>query len=183
VNALNYPWWLASRSMGIVAYLALSGSVVLGLTMALRVAPVKARRAVRTMHERVALIAVAAIAAHGLLLLPDPWLNVGPLGVFVPFTMSYRPVWTGIGIIGGYLAAALSLSYYAKRRIGAKRWRNAHRFIPIAWLLASIHVVGAGTDGQSLWLLLGLALPVAAVVAMLGYRLAGKVSASPLALP
>jgi hypothetical protein len=44
-DPLDYPFWLASRSAGVVAYLLLSGSVVLGLVMAARLAPVKARAA------------------------------------------------------------------------------------------------------------------------------------------
>ena len=44
----------------------------------------------------------------------------------MPFAMGYRPIVTGIGIIAGYLAALLGLSFYARRRIGARLWRRAH---------------------------------------------------------
>ena len=37
--------------------------------------------------------------------------------------MEYRRLWTGLGIVAGYLAAALGLSFYARKRIGTKRWR------------------------------------------------------------
>jgi hypothetical protein len=43
--------------------------------------------------------------------------------VLVPFTTPYRPFWTGLGILAGYLAAGLSLTYYVRHRIGSKRWR------------------------------------------------------------
>jgi sulfoxide reductase heme-binding subunit YedZ len=177
VNPLDYPWWLAARSMGIVAYVALTIAVGLGLAMALRMGRF------RVVHERVALIAVGAIAAHGLLLLGDPWLKAGPGGLLVPFTMSYRPLFTGLGICAGYLAAGLSLSYYARRRIGPRRWRQAHRFIPIAWLLATVHLIGAGTDGRSLWLLIPLAAPFSVALTLLAYRLVLNRSEAPLALP
>lgn len=182
-DPLDYAWWLASRSAGIVAYLALSASVVLGLAMALRLAPPHWRAALRATHERLALIALAALAAHAGLLLADPWLHPGVLGVLVPFTMSYRPLWTGIGICGGYLAAALSLSFYARRRIGAVRWRKAHRLIPVAWALASVHVLGAGTDAGSLWLEVPLALSAAAIAIMLAARTLGARPRRPAAAP
>ena len=51
--------------------------------------------------------------------------------------MSYRPLATGIGIIAGYLAALLGLSFYARRRIGARLWRRAHRLTIVVWLLAA----------------------------------------------
>lgn len=163
-------WWLAARSAGVVSYAALSAAVVLGLAMALRLAAPRRRAGLRVLHERVALIALGAIAAHGLLLLPDGWLHPGLGGLLVPFTMGYRPLWTGLGVLAGYLTVALSLSYYARGRIGPRRWRKAHRLIPAAWALASVHVLGAGTDSASLWLLAPMALAAISIVALLAYR-------------
>jgi sulfoxide reductase heme-binding subunit YedZ len=169
-DPLDYPFWLASRSAGVVAYLLLSGSVLLGLVMAARLAPVKARADLRLLHERIALLALGAVGAHGLLLLPDSWLRPGLHELVIPFTASYRPVWTGLGICAAYLAAGLSVTYYARRRLGARRWRNAHRLIPIAWALAAVHVIGSGSDAVSLWLQVVLAITIAAVVVRLAQR-------------
>jgi methionine sulfoxide reductase heme-binding subunit len=171
-DPLAHAWWLASRSAGVVAFLLLTLSVVLGLAMALRVAPNRLRPALRAGHERIALTALAAVAAHGLLLLGDPWLHPGLTGLIVPFTMAYRPLWTGLGVCAGYLAAALSLSYYVRRRVGPRRWRNAHRLIPAAWAIAAAHVLGSGTDAGQAWLLVPLGLGIGAVALMLAYRLA-----------
>jgi sulfoxide reductase heme-binding subunit YedZ len=153
-----------------VAYLLLSASVVLGLVMAARLAPLGARADLRVLHERVALLALGAVGAHGLLLLPDTWLRPGLHELVIPFTATYRPVWTGLGICAGYLAAGLSLSYYARRRLGTRRWRNAHRLIPVAWAMAAVHVIGAGTDAVSLWLQVVLALTITAVITLLLQR-------------
>jgi sulfoxide reductase heme-binding subunit YedZ len=172
-QTLDHAWWLASRSAGIVAYVLLSASVVLGVTMALNLAPPRFGALLRTAHERIALLALGALAAHGLLLLGDGFLRPGVLGILVPFQMSYRPTWTGIGILAGYLTAGLSLTYYARQRIGARRWRTAHRLIPVAWSMAVVHVIGAGSDAGSLWLQVPLALTMSAVVTLLGYRLLG----------
>jgi sulfoxide reductase heme-binding subunit YedZ len=169
-DPLDYGWWLASRSAGIVAYLLLSAAVLLGLAMALRLGSPGFRRGARGIHERLALLALGATAAHGLLLLGDPWLKPGMSGVLVPFASSYRPFWTGIGVLAAYLAAGLSLTYYARRRLGTRRWRLAHRFIPIAWAMAAIHVAGSGTDAVSLWLQVPLALTAALALALLGER-------------
>jgi len=176
-DPLEQGWWLAARSAGVVSYAALSAAVVLGLAMALRIAPPPRRPGLRVLHERVALIALAAIAAHGLLLLPDGWLRPGLGGLLVPFTLSYRPLWTGLGVLAGYLTAALSLSYYVRGRLGPRRWRKAHRLIPAAWALASIHVLGAGTDASSLWLAGPLALAAISIAAMLAYRAFGPAPA------
>src|SRR6478735_303269 len=171
-NPLDYPFWLASRSAGVVAYVLLSASVVVGLAMALRLAPV---RDLRVFHERIALLALGVTAAHGLFLLPDGWLKPTLAQLLIPFAGGYRPLWTGLGILAAYGAVGLSLTYYARRRLGQRRWRNAHRFIPIAWALAVVHVIGAGTDARSLWLL----VPVALTVGAAGWLLADRWLAEP----
>jgi sulfoxide reductase heme-binding subunit YedZ len=178
-DPLDYPWWLSSRAAGIVAYLLLSAAVVLGLAMALRLVPVPRRAALRVLHERIALLALGTLAAHGLLLLGDGWLRPGLAGVLVPFAGTYRPLWTGAGIVAGYLAAGLSLTYYARHRLGPRRWRSAHRLIPIAWALAVVHTLGAGSDAGGLWLQAPLALTVSSIAVLLGARLLGARAASP----
>jgi sulfoxide reductase heme-binding subunit YedZ len=138
--------------------------------MALRLVPPRVAAVLRIAHERIALIALGAVAAHGLLLLGDGFLRPGLSGILVPFAMDYRPVWTGIGILAGYLAAGLSLTYYARQRLGARRWRAAHRLIPVAWAMAAVHVIGAGSDAGSLWLQVPLALTMALVLTLVGRR-------------
>jgi methionine sulfoxide reductase heme-binding subunit len=170
-DTLDHGWWLASRAAGIVAYLLLSASVLLGLAMALRLVPPRATAVLRAAHERLGLLALGAVATHALVLLGDGWLRPHVTDLLVPFVMDYRPVWTGLGILAFYVTAGLSLTYYARRRIGARRWRTAHRLIPIAWAIAAVHVIGAGTDAGSLWLQVPIALTIALVLAFLSERL------------
>lgn len=169
-NPIDYGWWLASRASGIVAMLLVSASVILGLTMAaglLRRPGLKGRLA--KVHEQLAVTGLAAIAVHGVTLLGDSWLRPGLQGILVPFSMSYRPGFTGLGIIAAYLAALLGLSFYARRRIGARRWRKLHRATSVVWVLGVVHALGAGTDGSSAWfryLVLATAVPVLPLLAL-----------------
>jgi len=144
----NYVWWLAGRSAGIVAMLLIAASVVLGLGMAARVIPPRWRRDAVSVHQHLALMGLGAIAAHGLLLAADPWLKAGWKGILVPFAIGYRPLWTGLGILGGYLAAILGLSFYVRRRIGARLWRRMHRFTVVVYVLSLAHALGSGTDAS-----------------------------------
>ena len=166
-NPFDYTWWLASRAAGIVGFTALGIVSVLGLVSALKlVSPATAAR-LRPFHERLALTGLGAIAVHGLLLLLDPWLHPGVTGILIPFTMGYRPLWTGLGIIAFYALAAFGLSFYQRKRIGARRWRSAHRFASIAFVLGGVHAFFAGTDARSP-LLMGIILGFFALVAVLG---------------
>ena len=123
---MEYAWWLASRASGIVALVLMALSVAIGLAMAARaVRKPGMPRILIAVHEHAALAALVAIAVHGITLLGDHWLDPGILGITVPFVIDHEPVFTGLGIIGGYLAAILGLTFYLRRRIGNRRWRNA----------------------------------------------------------
>ncbi len=171
-DPMEYAWWLASRASGIVALALVSLSVILGLAMAGRVSrDPKLRRAMIAVHEHAALAALIAIAVHGITLLGDKWLDPGPLGILVPFHMDHEPLWTGLGILGGYLAAALGLSFYARRRIGAKRWRSLHKATILVYVLSVAHTLGAGSDAGTPWLRAQIVITGAPVLFLLVMRM------------
>lgn len=148
----THGWWLASRASGLVALVLVTISVGLGLAMAGKVMrrPGLSRKLL-AIHEHTALAGIVAIAVHGITLLGDPWLHPGISGVTVPFTLGFRPLWTGLGVVGGYLAALLGLSFYARRRIGARLWRKAHRATVLVYLLGLVHAFGSGSDASAVW--------------------------------
>jgi predicted ferric reductase len=84
--------------------------------------------------------------------------------------MDYRPVATGLGVLAAYGAGALSLTFYARRRLGSERWRSAHRLIPVFWAMAAAHVLAAGTDAGSLWLMAPALVTIAAGLWLLAER-------------
>ena len=149
----EYGWWLASRAAGIVALTCIAASVVLGLTMAGKVMqrPGLARKLV-AIHEHTALAGLVAIAVHGITLLGDSVFKPGLAGIAIPFVVDYRPAFTGMGIIAGWLAAGLGLSFYARKRIGVKLWRKLHRATIVVYVLSVAHTLGAGTDAKEPWL-------------------------------
>ena len=148
-----HAWWLASRASGITAFLLVSCSVLIGLAMATKILRGRVKPPVLVkLHEHLALAGLVAIAVHAITLLGDAWLNPGPAGVLVPFTMDHEPLFTGLGIIAAYIAALLGLSFYVRRRIGTKRWRSLHRLTLLVYGLSVIHTLGAGTDASTLWL-------------------------------
>lgn len=167
----NYIWWLMSRSAGMVALLLVTTSVLLGLAMAAKVIPPRRKKDAVRLHEHLALMGLAAISAHGLLLLGDTWLKPGLKGIAVPFAMGYRPLWTGLGILGGYLAATLSLSFYARKRIGAKLWRKMHRLTVVVYALGLAHALGSGTDAQIPGVRIAMLASVAPVLFLFALRM------------
>ncbi len=87
--------------------------------------------------------------------------------------MSYRPLFTGLGIIAGYLAALLALSFYVRRRIGVKLWRKLHRATALVWVLGVVHTLGAGSDAATQWLRAFVLLPAIPIAYLMVLRIAG----------
>lgn len=171
---LHDLWWLISRAAGVTALLLVTAAVLLGLAMATRTLRRPAlRRTAMRLHEDIAVVSLVALAVHGLALLGDAWLRPGLAGITVPFAISYRPIATGIGILGGYLMLLLGPSFYLRRRLGARRWRSLHRLTPMVWLMAAVHALTAGTDGTTQWLRLVVLTPLPALAYLLVVRLLG----------
>ena len=172
IDPTHYIWWLLSRSAGIVALTLVSFSVLLGLTMATKIVqrPGLGRKLAR-LHEHLALVALSAMVVHGATLLGDPWLHVGVKGVLVPFAMGYRTLYTGLGMVAAYLAAVLGLSFYARRRIGARLWRKLHRATALVWVLGVVHTLGAGSDASTIWLRVVMLVTGAPIVFLLLVRI------------
>lgn len=170
-NPLDYGWWLTSRAAGITALLFVTASTVLGLFMAsgiVRRPGLKGK--LMPAHEYISLVAVGAILVHGLALVGDSWLHPTIAQVFIPGLIAYRPLAVGVGIVAGWITVLLSLSYYARRRIGIRRWRLLHRFIVVVWAMAIAHSFFAGTDATTLWMRVLLMASIAPAMFLTLYR-------------
>lgn len=164
----QHLFWLGSRSLGIVAMLLVSVSTGFGLALSVRASnrPGAAAR-FKTLHESVALVSLFAIVGHGLLLIGDSYLHPTLSQIAIPFTLANNTLWTGVGVIAGWLALVLGLSFYVRKKIGVALWRKLHRFTILVFGLGIAHTIGSGTDGRAAWLIAMLAL-VALPVALLG---------------
>jgi methionine sulfoxide reductase heme-binding subunit len=171
----SHGWWLASRASGLVAFALITISVGIGLAMAGKVMrrPGLSRKLVK-IHEQTALAGLVAIAVHGITLLGDPWLNPGVAGVTVPFAMSYKTLFTGLGVVAGYLAALLGLSFYVRKRIGPRLWRKAHRATVVVYVLGLVHALGSGTDATAVWFRWWVILTAPLIGGLFVYRLLGR---------
>lgn len=164
--------WNLARAGGFVAYLLLSASVLLGLTLSSGWrTPDWPRFVTRGVHEQVTLAALVFTAAHGLAIWLDPFLRVGLVDVLVPLSIPYRPLWVGLGIIAGYAMLALWLSERIRPLIGYRAWRALHFAGFGAYLLATAHGLASGTDTGTWWAFATYAVSGSGVVVLLAGRL------------
>lgn len=144
------PWYF-SRSAGTVAYLLLAGSTIWGLLLSTKIVKetIPASLAL-AMHNILSWLAIIFTGAHALALLFDNYYTYTLADLTVPFIGPYLPGWVGLGIIGLYLMLLTSISFYFRKQIGQKLWRQLHYLTFIAYIFATVHGAMAGTDSGNL---------------------------------
>jgi methionine sulfoxide reductase heme-binding subunit len=157
VDPTPHLFWITSRAAGFAALVLASLAVSLGLLMSTKL--LRGRVAdLRVVHEILSLSTIVAIVVHAGALLGDQFLHPSIADISIPFISSYKSGWTTLGIVSGWSMILLGLAYYARRAIGAVRWRKLHRFTALAWLAGLGHALGEGTDAGQLWFLAMLAI-------------------------
>lgn len=136
-------YWYMARAGGIVAFLLLWLGSLWGVMMSAKLAK---GLYVFGLHEFLPILAMIFAALHALVLLGDHYIGFDLLQLAVPFTASYRPLWTGLGTLTLYLGVALAASFYVRRWIGRRTWRVLHYATYGVFTLALAHGLMAGTD-------------------------------------
>jgi sulfoxide reductase heme-binding subunit YedZ len=176
----DHLFWITSRAAGTAALLFSSVAVGLGLAMAMKL--LKGRGPdLRVLHEALSLATIVALVVHVVSLLGDGYLNPSVGDLVIPFVSGYKEPWMSIGILSGWAMLVLGLSFYARRRIGQRRWRALHRFTSVAWIAAVAHSLGQGTDAGLTWFVVALGLVGLPALALLATRWLPLISAWPTA--
>ncbi len=145
--------WYTSRAAGTTAYLLLSVTTVLGLLISTRLLDRWLSRAdAFALHEHCSWLALGFTALHAGALLVDRTEPFSLLQVLVPFTASYRPLATGLGVLALYLTALITASFYLRARIGQRAWRRLHAATFGLYVLATVHGLLAGSSSDMAWM-------------------------------
>jgi predicted ferric reductase len=141
-------YWYLARASGLVAYVLLWLSIVLGLMITGRIARLWPGGPVAfDLHQHTALLSLSLSLFHALILLGDRYISFTPARIFIPFaSVDYRPFWVGWGQLGLYLLALVTLSFYVRRRIGHATWRRIHYLSFVVFLMVTVHGLMSGTD-------------------------------------
>ena len=171
-NPAPHLFWITSRAAGFTALILASLAVSVGLVMSIKLLRGRVLD-LRVTHEILSLSTLVALVVHAGSLLGDQYLHPSLADITVPLAGAYKTVWTSLGIVSGWSLIVLGLSYYARRWIGAVRWRKLHRFTALAWIAGLVHSLGEGTDAGQLWFLAMVAIVVIPALALLATRWVG----------
>ena len=172
--------WYAARASGIAAYVILTVVVSIGISMGGKAQSTRwPRFSVEDIHRFGGLLVGSLITIHVTTIAVDSFLPFSIVNLLVPFTASYRPIWTGLGIAAAEILLALAVTNHYRKRMPHRYWRLAHYLNFAVWTLASIHGLMSGTDRGAAWLALVYGVCVASVVMLVFWRFGGYVLRSP----
>jgi sulfoxide reductase heme-binding subunit YedZ len=146
VNSVQI-WWYVTRAAGIIAYLLLWFSNILGLAVTSKYLDgMLDRLFTYDFHEFISLLAVAFTVLHVVVLMLDRYLPYSLAQVLVPFISPYRPFWVGVGVISFYFILLVTITFYMRNRIGRRTFRIIHVLSLVGYLGATLHGYYSGTD-------------------------------------
>lgn len=167
--------WYLIRGAGVIAYVLLAVSVVVGLMISGRMAPSgRVRVDLYEVHIFTSLLAISFGLAHALTLLLDNFTPFTPAQILIPFTSDYRPFPVALGIVGMYLTAAVYGSFWIRHRVGHARWRAFHYTTFAAFVLLTAHAILSGADAGTIWLVVTMIASSVLVGALTIYRIASR---------
>jgi predicted ferric reductase len=149
-NSTHTTWYI-TRAAGWVAYMLLWFSVVWGLAI-----PTKFFEKLLSptfavdFHEYLSLLAIGFVVLHVSVLMVDQYLPFTLAQVLFPFISPYRPFWVGLGVIGAYLSGLVTITFYLRKRIGQKRFKQIHLFSMFGYLGVVLHAFFSGSDSSLL---------------------------------
>src|SRR5205823_2010859 len=152
----------------------LSTSVVLGMSLSRRGRLVWPKFAVENVHRFLTILTGSFLAVHVGWIRLDSVVPFSLGQVLVPFTASYRPFATGLGVVALELLCAVGVTNALRRRLPYRVWRRAHYASFGVWAAATVHGVLSGTDRAEPWFLALYAGAVAAVLATASLRFGGR---------
>ena len=146
-------YWYLSRGSGFVAMTLLWASMAFGLTITNKMARLwPGAPTAFAVHEFVSLLGLAFVMFHALILMGDHFINFTFLQVVIPFASSgFKPFWVGMGQIGFYTWALVTVSFYVRSHIGHNAWRLIHFVSFLTYVAALAHGLVSGTDTSALW--------------------------------
>ncbi len=164
--------WYLTRSTGVVAFVLLTATVVIGVVASVGWTTQRWPRFLsQDVHRNLSLLCVGFVGLHVVTTVSDGYVPIGFVDAFIPFRTPYRPVWVGLGALTLDLLVAVLVTSALRHRIGFASWRFVHWLAYLCWPIALTHALGSGTD-TSLAVVLAIdVVCTGAVVAVVAWRL------------
>jgi predicted ferric reductase len=178
-------FWYVARAGGSLAYLLLWLATLWGVLLSSKMVKGWVDATVLyNVHEFLPTLAMVFAVAHTAMLMGDAYIRFSLLDLLIPFRATYRPLWTGFGSLALYLSAALIASFYLRSVVSRRVWRVFHYAAYLAFILALVHGLFAGTDTAQpaiywMYVVTGATLLFATIYRVLAARSSRKSASHP----
>jgi predicted ferric reductase len=143
----NTAWWYVARSSGLVAWLFLVATVVVGALAAGRLVSRKgATRWLSDIHPWLSMLSVLLVVLHISAIVADSTIKFTWLDAIVPFASQWRPAAIAWGVLGVWLIGAITVTSLARRWIPRRVWHGVHLLSYVLAGAVTVHAITAGTD-------------------------------------
>ena len=164
-------WWYVNRAAGLVAWVLLSASIVMGLLLSSKALGKRVRpNWTQDLHRGLSGLAVVFVGVHVAGAIGDSYIHFGAADVLVPFASGWRPIAIAWGVVSAYLLAAVELTSLLRKRLSKRAWRAVHFASFPLFVTATLHGVTAGTEGGTTIGVAAAALVTSAVAGLTAYR-------------
>jgi sulfoxide reductase heme-binding subunit YedZ len=164
--------WYVARAGGMLAFVLLTLSMLVGIGLAGRVSHVKwPRFAVEDLHGYLGVLAAVFLAVHVGSILLDDYIPFSLGSALLPGASSYRTLPVAFGVVAAELLAALAVTNRYRRRLPHRLWRRLHYANFAVWACALVHGMTVGTDRASVWGMGIFAAAATSVCAVTAWRI------------
>ena len=139
--------WYTTRSTGIVAWALLSASVLWGLVLSTRVFGRRPRpNWVLDLHRFLGGASAVFVGIHVVTIVLDSYVHFGLVDVLVPLATDWHPGAVAWGIVGLYLLLAVEVTSLLRKHLSKRLWHTVHLSSFALFVVATVHLLTAGTD-------------------------------------
>ncbi len=146
VEVVDQVWWYTSRAAGILAWIMLSASVIVGMTLSTRDSRILPTGWPIDLHRFLSSVSLLFLSIHMLALIPDNFVDFGVPELLVPLASTWQPWAVAWGIVAFWLVVTVEVTSLLRKRIPTRLWRAIHVSSFLVWLAATVHLFMAGTD-------------------------------------
>jgi sulfoxide reductase heme-binding subunit YedZ len=151
-RSLSPMTWYLTRAAGMVLYLLLWLTVMLGLGLTTTLfSHAHGRAVIYSLHLLTTSLSYGFLALHVLTLAIDQTVSFTLAQLVVPFSSSWKEPWTGMGVLAAELTLLIGASAVLRRALGYRLWRALHWLSFPLYALGLAHGIGAGTDSGAWW--------------------------------
>lgn len=173
-------FWFATRSAGIMCWMAAAASMVVGLLITTRAL---GRRPsvpwLTDLHRYLAAMAMVFLGLHLVTLWLDPFVGFGLADLVIPFSAEV-PSLTGwglaVGVVAAWIMVAVQVSSLVKSHLPPDVWHTIHLGSYGSMVAGAVHAVETGSDTDNRLLISVAASMVSATVLLTAIRVSRQLT-------